>query len=56
MVDYYPGDGKVQNVHTKRITKIPTTQFEELKEERYKATEHQGGQQGIQKACRYPWK
>jgi len=30
-VDYYPGDGKVQNVHTKRITKIPTSQFEELK-------------------------
>lgn len=30
-VDYYPGDGKVQNVHTKRITKIPTSQFDELK-------------------------
>lgn len=30
-VDYYPGDGKVQNVHTKRITKIPASQFEELK-------------------------
>lgn len=30
-VDYYPGDGKVQNVHTKRITKIPTSKFEELK-------------------------
>ncbi len=30
-VDYYPGDGKVQNVHTKRITKIPTSRLEELK-------------------------
>lgn len=30
-VDYYPGDAKVQNVHTKRITKIPTSKFEELK-------------------------